>query len=168
MEGELMNWDWTLIIPVTILLAFISSIFFIGKWYGEVNIDRKRFGEFLDEIRKDIKNILGRLPPSPTSSPIQLTDIGVRISTNIDAKSWAETTAKEMVKQTECMDSLQIQEESFKRAKSFEPSESLEQKMRDSAFQEGINLDRVRDVLGVVLSGRLLKLHGKNPDSIDL
>jgi len=41
-----MNWDWTLVIPVTILLAFISLVYNIGKRYGELNSDHKRFSEF--------------------------------------------------------------------------------------------------------------------------
>lgn len=129
---------WALGISVTVVIAVITFAYKFGKWQGEVDGDRKRFNNFIEEIRKDIKNILSRLPPSPTTSasPIHLTQLGERISKNLDAESWAEKIAKEMVDQTLDMDSLQIQEESFKKAKSFEPDETLLKNMRNSAFQE--------------------------------
>ena len=78
-----------LVISIAALLAVIALIFKFSSWYGEVNSDRKRIINFMEEIRKDIKDILSRLPPSPTtnSSPIQLTELGIQISENIDAKA---------------------------------------------------------------------------------
>ncbi len=43
-----------------------------------------------------------------------------------------------MIEETEDMNSLKIQEESFEKAKNFEPSETLLQNMRNSAFQKGL------------------------------
>lgn len=156
-------------ISVTVVIAMITFAYRYGKWQGEVDSDRKRFSKFIEEIRKDIKDILGRIPPSPTTSasPIQLTELGERISNNIDAESWAEKVASEMISQTKDMDSFKIQEVAFDHAKTFEPNEKLLQNMRDSAFQEGIKLEGVRDVLGVVLRDRLLSIHGKTNDSLD-
>ena len=160
---------WALGISVTVVLVAITFAYRYGKWQGEADSDRQGFSKFIEEIRKDIKDILGRLPPSPTTSanPIKLTEIGERMSRDIDAKVWAAKIANEMANQTKDMDSLEIQEESFKKAKNFQPNESLLQKMRDSAFQEGINLDGVRDVLGVGLRDHLLVIHGKTKNSLD-
>ena len=118
---------WGLSISVTVLLAAIAAVFKFGSWYGVVNSDRKRFNKFIKEIRRDIKDILGRLPPSPTTSasPIRLTDLGERISKSISAKTWAEKIANEIVDETKNMDSLQIQELSFDKAREFEPDEAL-------------------------------------------
>ncbi len=73
---------WALGISVTVTLALITFAYKYGKWQGEVDSDRKRISKFIEEIRKDVKDLLGRLPPSPTTSasPIQLTDLGERIS----------------------------------------------------------------------------------------
>ncbi len=160
---------WALGISVSVGLSVITLAYKFGKWQGEVNNDRKSFSEFMIEVRSDIKEILSRLPAKPisSSSPIRLTELGERISKNIDAKSWAEKTSHEMVDQTQGMDSLKIQEESFGKAQSFEPDENLLQKMRDSAFQEGINLEGVREVLGVELRDCLLRLHNLSQDSLD-
>ena len=160
---------WALGISVTVTLALITFAYKYGKWQGEVDSDRKRFSKFIEEIRKDVKDLLGRLPPSPTTSasPIQLTDLGERISKKIDAKAWAKKVANEMVNQTKGMDAFNIQEVSFNKAKSFKPNEQLLHNMREVAFQEGINLDGVRDVLGVELRDRLLVIHGKIKDALD-
>ena len=160
---------WALGISVTVVSAAITFAYKFGKWRAEVDSDRIRFSKFMEEIRSDIKDILSRIPSSPTNSasPIQLTDIGERISKNINAKSWAEKVANKMVEQTKGFDLLKIQEESFEKAQSFEPDEILLQNMRDAAFQEGINLDGVRKVLGVELRDCLLALHGKTKDAFE-
>ncbi len=156
-------------ISVTLVLAITAFAYRYGKWQGEVNSDRIQFGKFIEEIRRDIKDILSRLQPSPTASasPIQLTVIGERISENINARSWAEKIANEMVDETKELDSLEIQNMSFEKAQEFTPDEDMHKKMRDSAFQEGIDLDGIRKVLGVELRDRLLALHGKGKDSLD-
>ena len=164
-EFSIPNWFWVVVVALTILTA----IFKFGKWFGEVNSDRKQFREFMDEMKTKIDDILSRLQPTPitSASPIRLTELGKRISENISAKSWANETAKQIVDETKDMDSLQIQEVSFHRAKSFEPDAELLQKMRDSAFEEGIELDRVRDVFGVELRDCLLRLHDIPKPSLD-
>ena len=160
---------WALGISVTVVSAAITFAYKFGKWRAEVDSDRLRFSKFMEEIRNDIKDLLSRLPSSPTTSasPIRLTDLEERISTNINAKSWAEKVANEMVEQTKGFDLLKIQEESFEKAQSFEPDKSLLQNMRDSAFREGINLNGVRAVLGVELRDCLLALHGKTRDALE-
>ena len=159
---------WALGLSVTVVIAVISFAYKYGKWQGEVDNDRNNFKEFMKEVRSDIKEILSRLPAKPTSSasPIRLTELGERISKKIDAKSWAKTVAQEMAGETEGKDSLKIQEESFKKAKNFKPNETLLKNMRDSAFQEGIDLDGIRDVLGVELRDQLLAIHGKTKESL--
>lgn len=160
---------WALGLSVTLVLAGFTFAYKFGKWQGEVDNDRNNFKEYMKEVRSDIKEILSRLPAKPisSSSPIRLTELGERISKKIDAKSWAKNTAQEMIEETEGMDSLKIQEESFNKAKNFEPNETLLQNMRDSAFQEGIDLEGVKDVLGVELRDQLLAIHGKTKESLD-
>ena len=169
---ELGNWEpgyWALAISVAVLLAVTAAAFKFGNWHGEVNSDRKRFDKLVEEIRKDIKEILGRLPPSSTTSesPIRLTTLGERISENIGAKSWAVKHAQDIVDETKGMHPLEVQELPFKIAREFEPEESLLQKMRDSAFREGINLEGVRNVLAVELKDCLLNRNNLTTSSFD-
>ncbi len=158
-----------IVISITALLAVVGLIFKFGKWYGEVNSDQARFSDFIKEIRKDIKDILSRLPPAPTtgSSPIQLTEIGERISNHISAKEWAATEADNLAPKTKDMNAFEIQTLSFDHAKSFEPDASLLSKMQESAFESGINLEGVKEVLGVELRDCLLQMNDFNRSSIN-
>ena len=158
-----------IVISITALLAVIGFIFKFGSWYGEVNSDRKRFSKFIEEIRKDIKDILGRLPPSPTTSasPIQLTELGERISKNIGAKTWAEKIAQKLFEQSQDMTPFQIQTLSFDYVKSFEPDKALLDKMQESAFESGIELEGVQNVLGVELRDYLLRMNNLARSTLD-
>ena len=172
-----MNLDYWLVgitgviisIVVTFLLTAINFAYKYGKWKGEVNTDRNTFKEFMLEIRKDIKEIFGRLPPLLTTSlsPIRLTELGGRISNNIDAEVWAKETAKDLIDKTKDMNSFEIQEESFKMAKNYQPTGQILKKMQNTAFQEGVKLEGIKEVLGVVLRDRLLAIHDKNKESLD-
>ncbi len=157
-----------LVALLTAILALIAAAFKFGSWYGEVNSDRILFKEFMAEVRKDIdeirnqiNNILIRLPTLPTTgeSPIRLTELGERISKDIDAKDWATEMARELIGQTEGMNPFEIQTISFDHAKKFEPDDALLTKMQLSAFESGIDLDGVRSVLGVELRDCLLQLN---------
>ena len=152
---------------VTALLAVMALIFKFGSWYGEVNSDRKKFNEFMDEIRKDreeirrdIQDILSRLPsPSTVSdSPIHLTELGERISKDIGAKVWAEETARELIEQIQGKTRYEVQMLSFEYANSFEPDEELLRKMQEAAFESGIDFRGVQDILGVELRDCLLRM----------
>ena len=91
--------------PLTILIATIAVITIIVKlamWAEKVNQARtdfddhkKTLGEFMSEIRDDIKNILTRLPPVAVvgGSPLRLTDLGRSISDTLKAAEWAARIA---------------------------------------------------------------------------
>ena len=160
---------WALVLSVTVLLAFIAAVFKFGSWYGQVNSDRKRFDQFMEEVRKDIKNIFDRLPPLPTkeASPIRLSEHGERISKDIDAKAWAEKVTHKLIDKTKGMTPFQVQEFSFDHASAFEPDDALLVKMQQSSFETGIDLEGVRRVLGVELRDRLLQLNGLTESSLD-
>ena len=160
---------WALGISLTLMIAIITSAYRFGVWRGKVDNDRTSFKEFMSEVRADIKLILTRLPPTPTTSasPIRLTDLGEHISNSIDAKNWAIKTAQELVGETNDMDAFEIQDFSFKHAKVFDPDEALLGKMRETAFESGIDLSGVRNVLGVVLRDELLQMNNLQHSSLD-
>ena len=86
---------WVMPSIVAAVVAAAALIFKIGRWVGSVDSDRDKFRAFMEEVRSDIKEILGRLPPVPVAggSPIQLTDLGRDISKTLQARAWAERTA---------------------------------------------------------------------------
>ena len=118
---------------------------------------RKNIGE----LHKRIDHIFTRLPPLPTAgeSPIRLTELGERISNHTGAKDWAAEKAQELIGQTEGKNPFEIQTISFDYAKQFEPDDVILTKMQESAFEAGIDLEGVRNVLGVELRDRLLQLN---------
>ena len=161
---ESINPIWLAIVIITIAGVLVR----IGIWIGSVNTDRKNFSGFMTDIRGDIKDIREKISgillsiksPSITSdSPLRLSELGKRVSVNINAEDWAKVKAREIVEKTRDLDVFQIQELSFETALNFEPEEELSKKMRDSAFKEGINLNDVRKVFAVVLRDELLELH---------
>ena len=160
---------WALGISITLMIAVITGAYNFGVWKGKLDNDRTSFKEFMSEVRADIKLILTRLPPTPTTSesPIRLTDLGERISNSIDAKYWAIKKAQELVDKTKDMDSFEIQDFSFNYAKALDPDEALLEKMREAAFESGIDLSGVKNVLGVVLRDEFLKLNNLQHSSLD-
>ena len=52
--------------PVVIVavLSAIGVLIGIGRWVSKVDSDRSKFGKSMEEIRKDIKEILSRIPPA--------------------------------------------------------------------------------------------------------
>ena len=72
------------------------------------------------------------LPTTIGANPIQLTELGERISENIGAKEWV---AKELIDQTKGMTPFQVQTLSFEHAKSFEPDGELLAEIQQSAYE---------------------------------
>lgn len=122
---------WALGISITLGITAITFAFKFGNWHGKVNSELASFREFINEVRADIKQILNRLPQTPTTSasPIRLTELGERISYRIDAKNWAKATARNLIDETKDMDSFLIQEFSFDHAKTIDPDDELLEKM---------------------------------------
>ena len=149
---------WALGISVTVGIAFIGFVFWVGNWHGSVNSDRKAFKEFMQEIRLDIKKIFERLPPPTTAtrSPISLTELGQEISDKLNVAAWAKTEAKQFYEDVAGKNPFEIQEISFNHALNFEPSEDLLKGMQQTAFDRGLDMVGVRDVFGVELRDVLL------------
>ncbi len=156
-------------ISVTLVISAITFAFKYGKWQGEVNSDRESFRSFINEIRNDIKDILKRLPPTPvtSASPIRLTELGEKISLAINAGDWAKAEAGKLVCEVEGKDQFEIQSIAFQYANEFEPFPDLLKKMHTCAFDNGMDLSGVREVLGVELRDVLLSHHSLKPSSLD-
>ncbi len=161
---------WAIGISISLVIAAIGAAWRYGVWRGKVDSDRTNFQQFMQEVRADIKQILGRLPPPPpvsASSPLRLTDLGRQISQDTGAEKWAESAFAELLEEIEGKDPFGIQTIAFDYANQFAPSDGLLAKMRNSAFDNGLDLEGVRRVLGVVLRDLLLRERGLLPSPRD-
>lgn len=154
------NWPDTPLILVA-FLAVASVLVSIGVWVGSVNADRKSFKEFMNEVRNDIKKILARLP-APTiegGSPIRLTDLGRSVADDLDVGKWVEQVAPSLIARVKGKPPFEVQNFCFDYVKDeFEPDEKQLRKLQMCAYENGIDLDAVLDVLAVELRDRLLEL----------
>ena len=151
---------------VSAVIVVLALIFGIGKWVGGVNSDRDSFKTFmkgvqgeLERIRASIEQILLRLPPVTVahSSPIALTDLGEKVSHELDAPGWAERTAPKLVADIEGQDSYMIQQTCFEYAGD-KLDADMEARVRSCAYENGLDREQVVNVLAVVLRDRLLEV----------
>ena len=135
-----------------------STLNFIGK--TEV---------FMKEIRDDIKEIFKRLGPATTTaeSPLVLSDLGKKIAEEIEVVEWSpEYTVRLREKLKDQKDPYEIQEVCFEYAQNKlldnlledNPSGLRVKMIRGSAYENGLELKQVLDVVGIVLRDNLLKL----------
>ena len=140
-------------------VAVVSLIFFAGKWVGGIAEFKKHTMEFIAEIRDDIKKILERLPPVVVSggSPLRLTDLGKSISQTVDAAAWAERIAPDLRSRVQGKQPYEIQEVCLNYIREeFKPTEEQDDKIKACASENGIDAQKVLDVLAVELRDNLL------------
>ena len=154
---------WVIPSIIVSALAVGALIFRVGKRVGSVEPDRKDFREFIKEVRDDIKEILGRLPPSSVArgSPLPLTDLGRRISETLSAREWAEETASAIADRAQDKQPYEIQEFCFDYIKKeFSPAAELEARIGMCAYENGIDRDEVLNVLAIELRDVLMEPAG--------
>ena len=149
---------------VTAILAASSALVGIGVWIGSVNSDRKNFREFMTHVRKRIDDIFDRLPNPLTnsSSPLSLTEMGREISVEIDARQWAARNLHDAKKATANKSPYETQQDCFDRAKMENLSGEEKRKVEDAAFNRGLTVSQILDVLAIELRDMLL-----SPNQLD-
>lgn len=130
-----------------------TILFKFAMWVQEVNSDRDIFKDFMREIREDIKKIhekidkiIGRVDNTTISSgsPLRLTELGERISNELQARQWAEATAAEFAERVGDKQPYEIQEICFEHVRTeFEPDDDLDSKIGTAAYENGIKRDEV-------------------------
>ena len=152
-------------IPLTVWVAFllplIGAIFVLGQWKGKVDSDRASFKEFMKEVRNDIKEMLRRLPSHTLAggSPLQLTNLGRSISERLGAAALAQDMAPLLQAQIKEKKPYEIQEKCFDYVRhEYEPPDEVESLIKTCAYDHGIDLGQVLDVLAVELRDKLLAM----------
>lgn len=141
-------------------LAVAGALIRTGMWIGAVNADRHSFKASLEEIRKDIKKILKRLPSRVVegASPVRLTELGRKISRCIGAESIVPDLAERLQERAADMEEYEVYELCDMHIKSeYAPPEDVAAKIRKCAYDNGIDSEEVLDVLVVELRDLILK-----------
>ena len=171
--------NWTAILitaAITATLAMVFSglpmIFKHGKWQGQVDSSLKGFDDRLkgfertldrvkDEIgkiRSDVQNVFARLPSESLvrgDSPLGLTDRGKHFARKLRAHEWAGLVSREAVQRVSVATPYDVQNECLEFAKDFK-NEDWRAFWKDCAYQEGVKMDGVYEVLAVVLRDEVL------------
>ena len=143
-------------------LVLIGIVLSVGMWVGAVNTDRKSFRDFMSKVNGKIDRILERLPVPPavqSTSPVQLTEFGQKISTTVSAKAWAITHAPRLVAEATGKEEFDVFEicVAYVQQQSDDDPE-FERGIRAGAYQHGTEPDQVKKVYEVELRDRLLEL----------
>ena len=153
--------EWWVVPSITVaVMAAAALIFKIGRRVGSVDSDRDKLRAFMEEVRNDIKEILGRLPPAPVAGggPIQLTDLGRDISKALQAREWAEGEAAALGERVKGKPPYEVQAICYDYGKKeFHPTDEQEAKIRMCAYENALDRDKVLDVLAIELRDVLLK-----------
>ena len=147
--------------PVWIMvgLAAAGILVAIGKWIGAVSSDRAAFKGFTETMRDDIKKMLQRRPSGTLASggPLRPTDLGGRISESLNAPELAADLAAGLRSEAEGKHAYDIQELSFRFIRDeYRPPKEIEDRIRQCAYDNGLDRDEVLDVLAVEIRDKLL------------
>ena len=176
-----MGWLAENALSILAVLGFLGTlggvgvfIYKWGEWKGSVDVDRGTFKSFMEEVRRDIKEILNRLPPTAVTgqSPVQLTELGKTIVETLNADQWIEPYAEQRLPHTSDMSLYQIQKDAFDFAdnellnliKSDDPERF--KAIENCASRHGVHVDEVMKALGVRLRNKIFDLKGLSVDDI--
>ncbi len=160
--------------PWWVVLALALGLVVWGvkviRWTGRVDSRIEALTERVDrlaraigEIREDIKSILSRPAPTPptvqSSSPIQLTDFGKKVSATAAAAAWAEANAPRLEGRASGKEEFEVFELCVEYVgERLENDTGLDRKVREAAYEHGAEREQVRKVYEVELRDRVLAL----------
>lgn len=130
-------------------------------WVGRMTEFKSATTKLLEEIREDVKKIFDRLPPATVASdsPLRLTNLGEKIGKELDAREWAAEQIEKRGLTGEGKLPYEVQEmcRDYVHDK-FDPAPELESKLKQVAYENGIDSEQVLDVLMVVLRDVILAM----------
>ncbi len=167
------EWITAIAVIASVIISAITLHRSIGRkisdrsrWEGAVDADRNSFKEFMQEIRKDIRQINRHIflifsGSDPDfidgESPLRLTEKGEKVSKELNAATWAEKTAK--IVEIENKEAYNIQEFCFMYA--IDDQHYADEELRSIigyAYNNGITKEKVQSVFGIELRDKVLEI----------
>ena len=164
-------WTW---IGTVIVVA--TLVFKVGSWKGKVDTTLDGHDEELSGFRDEFKEVRAEIqkltnafirahlipPPGSTvseGSPLQLTALGKKISKKINAPSLAAVHVAKLQEQAEGKRDYDIQFLGFDFIHNkYQPAPEVDEELKQCAFDNGLALRYVLDVLAIQLRDQLMKL----------
>ena len=155
-----------LLSTLVVIGSVIVLIFKVGKWFQATDQVKRDLGSIketlakvVEEFRDDIKKIFLYLRPEvSSSSPLELTDFGRELSTDIGGQEWARQKASELASRVRGQPAFEVHEfaaEYVQGNTNFD--EAFFQRMRECVYNRGAKIEQIRNVLAVELRDALLK-----------
>ena len=154
---------------IGILLGVFILVIALTIWGTTITVlqrsAQKILTGFMKEIRDDIKDIFKRLPAvvATAQSPVQLTELGHEIEKEINASTWVVNHIDYILESIESHTPYHIQERCFEYAQNefmaniVPDSDTLKDAIERTAFNHGLSLSQVLEVVGIVLRDEVLK-----------
>ena len=142
-------------------IAALSGFVWLILWIGKMIEHRSTVVTFMEEARADLKRIFGILSESSTvgrGSPLRLTELGLKVSEEIEATAWAQRVGANLSARVEGKSPGEIQEFCFSYLLENPPARggSMDRSVTESAYRHGIDRQLVLDVLVIELRDVLL------------
>lgn len=139
----------------------------MDRWVGKVDATLDHIKSDISKIQEAVQKIFLKLEKVDDSgSPRVLTDLGKKVSREIDAVQWAERLCRsgQLRKEVEGKTDYQLQEFCFDFVhKRLNPDDNERTKLESCAYENGLEVSSVRRVLGIELRDKLMEIVKGNP-----
>ena len=148
--------------PATYVIATVAvivAILRIGMWVGSVSEHKTTVTKFMDEIRDKIDQILVGLSGDVLrgKSPVQLTELGKKVSEDLSAKDWAKRIVPSIRSSVANKEPYEIHDFCYDYVRNtLTLNDEQEAVVRRTAYENGIERFQVLNVLAVELRDSLL------------
>ena len=170
------NWFYisVSIAVISLIIVIMVRLIGIGVWVGTTNTQieslqnglktvqegLKTVQEGLKTVQEDIKKLFERLPPPKTadsSSPLNLTDFGQKISDHVDAKEWASNNVRNLMNQARDKEEFEIFAICSEYVeKTFNEDTEFNRKVQSVAYNYGTDIEQVLMVYRIELRDQVL------------
>ncbi len=100
------------------IVVIVGTLLAIGGWLNGLKTDRERFNKFIDKVERKLEEIFESItdlrlktnPATQKKSPISLTELGEKVSKEIEGESVSEELAKKLSGETTDLNAYEIQQ----------------------------------------------------------
>ena len=139
----------------------------MDRWVGKVDATLDHIKSDISKIQEAVQKIFLKLEKVDDSgSPRVLTDLGKKVSREINAAQWAERLCRsgQLRKEVEGKTDYQIQEFCFDFVHNrLNPDDNEQRTLEGCAYENGLEVSSVRRVLGIELRDKVMELIEQNP-----